>query len=67
MKQGDKSKENRGGERNKHRKGKGIRRTETAITNQRVGFEKDMTSKLFEIIITKKKKKKKKKKLKKIN
>ena len=33
MKQGDKSKENRGGERNKHRKGKGIRRTETAITN----------------------------------
>ena len=47
MKQGDKNKETRGGHRDKYRKGKGIRRTETSTTNQRVGFEKDMTIKLI--------------------
>ena len=43
MKQGDKNKETRGGHRDKNRKGMGVGRTETSTTNQRVGFEKDMT------------------------
>ena len=42
MKQGDKNKEIRRGPR-KNRKGMGTGRIETSTTNQRVGFEKDMT------------------------